>query len=146
MLPSAPGFDDDPLGASLKGLSRAIELKEAGRLDEAEAAFADLLKRAGDDATILINAGLVALERRDLEAALARLSRAVEKFAGNGMAWAHYGAALHRAGRLEEADRALDRAIALRPDFPPARAERAAVRARMGGPPGAAPGAARREG
>ncbi|MEP6679437.1 MAG: tetratricopeptide repeat protein, partial [Betaproteobacteria bacterium] len=55
----------------LKDLADAFGLQQAGRLDEAEAAYAKLLAKTPDDPVALINAGALALARNDLPAALA---------------------------------------------------------------------------
>ena len=123
---------DDPLGASLKGLARAIELKEAGHLDEAAGLFDRLVAKAPDDPTILINAAIVANLRQDHSQAIRWLSRATEVAPRNGIAWAQLGLAMHRIGQLELALTALDRAVELAPAHGPAQVERAQVRSLLG--------------
>lgn len=123
---------DDPLGASLKGLAHAIELKEAGQLDEAAQLFGKLAAKAPDDPTILINASIVANLREDYSQSIRWLSRATEVAPRNGIAWAQLGVAFHRIGQLELALTALDRAVELAPAHGPAQVERAQVRSLLG--------------
>jgi Flp pilus assembly protein TadD len=106
----------DP-GASLKALARAMDLQQRGRLDEAEGVYASLLAADDDDATVLVNGGVLAIARGDVPTALARLGKAVDVMPANAVAHANLGFALVRAGRDAEALQALDRAVALKPDF-----------------------------
>jgi tetratricopeptide (TPR) repeat protein len=56
----------------------AVALEQLGRLDEAEAAFADAAARARDDARIALGWGILALKRGDIPSAQSRLARARE--------------------------------------------------------------------
>ena len=53
-------------------------LEQMGRLDEAEAAYADAVSRARDDARYMLSWGIAALKRGDPSVAVARLARARE--------------------------------------------------------------------
>jgi len=102
---------------ALRAIARAIELQRAGRLDDAEGVYASLLARDDRDATVLVNAGVLALARNDVTTSVGRLTRAVEIAPNNAVARANLGFALIRAGRDAEALASLDRAVALKPDF-----------------------------
>ena len=65
-----------PRPAALHNAGYALE--QLGRLDEAEAAYADATSRARDDARIMLGWGIVALKRGELEAARSRLERVRE--------------------------------------------------------------------
>ena len=62
--------------AVLHNLGFALE--QMGRLDEAEAAYADAVGRARDDARYMLSWGIIALKRGDASVAVARLARARE--------------------------------------------------------------------
>jgi tetratricopeptide (TPR) repeat protein len=62
--------------AVLHNLGFALE--QMGRLDEAEAAYADAVSRARDDARYMLSWGIIALKRGDSSVAVARLARARE--------------------------------------------------------------------
>jgi len=115
--PPAPLLDDDADGGALKALARAIDLQQRGRLDEAEREYAALLARNARDVTVLINAGVLALTRGDIQASVERLSAATALVPANAIAQGNLGFALIHANRLDDALRALDRAVALKPDF-----------------------------
>src|SRR5688572_12205484 len=111
----SPGDDED--GSALRALARAIDLQQRGRLDEAEREYASLLSRNGRDATVLVNAGALALARGDVDASIARLSTAVSVAPANAVAHGNLGFALIHAHRYADALAALDRAIGLKADF-----------------------------
>jgi tetratricopeptide (TPR) repeat protein len=106
----------DP-NAALAKLADAFRLQQAGRLDDAEAAYAKLLAGAPNDPIALINAGALALARNDVATAIARLERAVAQVPNNAIARNNLGFALLRAGRNTDALVALDRAIQLNPGY-----------------------------
>ena len=98
-------------------LNQAFVLHQAGRLADAEAAYARVLAVAPDDLTALVNAGAVALARGDLPLAIGRFQRVVRAAPHNAIAFANLGLALVNAGREDEALAALDRALTLKPEF-----------------------------
>jgi Flp pilus assembly protein TadD len=102
-------------GVSLKALARAAELQVHGRLDDAERVYAKLLSDDDGDPTVLINAGMLALARDDLDAAIERLERACTIVPRNAVAHAQRGIALMRAGRADEAREAFQRSMAIAP-------------------------------
>jgi len=103
--------------AALRQLSRAIELQQHGRLDDAERVYAALLAVDDTDPTLLVNAGALSLARNDIATSVARLERAVAVAPENAIAQGNLGFALIRAGRDAEALVTLDRAVALKPGF-----------------------------
>ena len=64
----------------------ALACEHLGRLDEAEAAYAEAASRARSDARVHLGWGIVALKRGDYEAAAGRLDRARELFGSNAPA------------------------------------------------------------
>lgn len=86
---------------------------EAGRLDEARAAFDAALTRDAHDVHALVGLGDVELEREDPAAALPRYEAALELEPRLACLHDRVGLALARLGRLDEAERALRRGMAL---------------------------------
>ncbi|HVE48162.1 MAG TPA: tetratricopeptide repeat protein [Casimicrobiaceae bacterium] len=101
----------------MRAIARAIELQRKGKLDEAEQVYASLLANDDRDPTVLINAGVLAIARNDVPAAIDRLERGAQIAPSNAVAHANLGFALIRAGRDADALVALNRAIELIPDF-----------------------------
>jgi len=112
-------------------LSRAFAQQQAGKLVDAEAAYAQVLARDPNDPTALINGGAVALARGDITTALARFERAVRRLPANAAAHANLGFALIHAGRDAEALAALDDAIAIAPTHAQAHNNRGIALARL---------------
>src|SRR5688572_17224673 len=114
--PSPTSGDDDD-GSALQALARAIDLHQRGRLDDAEREYASLLARNAHDPTVLINAGVLALARGNVDASIERLNAATAVVPANAIAQGNLGFALIHAHRYDDALAALDRAIGLKPDF-----------------------------
>ncbi|MEO8199103.1 MAG: DUF4388 domain-containing protein [Gemmatimonadota bacterium] len=86
-----------PRPAVLHNLGFALE--QMGKLDEAEAAYADAVGRARDDARYMLSWGVAALKRGDFTVAVARLARARELWGERTPAQTWYwAAALAAAG------------------------------------------------
>ena len=116
----------------LELLSQAFALQQAGRLDEAEAAYARILATSPDDATALINGGALALSRGQLPVAIDRFDRVVRQRPENAMARNNLGLSLIHAGRVDDALVHLDRAVALTPDYAQAHNNRGIALVRAG--------------
>ncbi len=116
----------------LERLAHAFQLQQAGRFDQAEAAYAEVLAADPDDVVALINGGALALSRNDLAQAIARLERAVALVPGNAIAACNFGYALIHADRDADALIALDRAVAAKPDYAQAHNNRGIALARLG--------------
>ena len=106
--PAAPG-------AQL--LNQAIALHQAGRLDEAESHYRQVLQATPGhfDATHLL--GVIALQRGDLAGAEAQIGRALALKPKDAPALANLGTALMRADRLDEALVQFERAVKAQPGF-----------------------------
>jgi tetratricopeptide (TPR) repeat protein len=102
-------------GASLRQLAQATALHQAGRLEDAEAAYAALLRDHPDDPTALVNGGALAIARGDAAGALERLERAVRLTPHNAIAFGNLGFARIHAGDDAGALAALDEAVRLEP-------------------------------
>ena len=113
-------------------LGHAFALQQAGRFDEAEAAYARILAVSPDDVTALINGGALALSRGQVTVAIARFDRVVRQNPDNAMARNNLGLALIHAGRVVDALVHLDRAVALTPDYAQAHNNRGIALVRVG--------------
>jgi tetratricopeptide (TPR) repeat protein len=96
-------------------LDAAIRLHQAGKLDEAERAYAKILDRAPSHPDALNLMGVVQSERGRNEMAVELLSRAARLVPKNPAILNNLGRACVRGRRYEEAIEALERAIALEP-------------------------------
>ncbi len=123
---------DDTDGLALLG--QAFALQQAGRLDDAEAAYAKVLAATPDDVTALINAGAVALGRGDVDRAIVRFARVTRLAPSNAVAHNNLGLALIQAGRDADALVALDRAIKCKPDYAQAHNNRGIALLRLARP------------
>ncbi|MBI2897728.1 MAG: tetratricopeptide repeat protein [Deltaproteobacteria bacterium] len=103
----------DRPGAAAPRRYLGMALLEAGRLGEARVAFDAALSRDSHDVHALVGLGDVELERGDHEAALPRYEAALELEPRLASVHDRVGLALARSGRLEEAERALRRGVAL---------------------------------
>jgi tetratricopeptide (TPR) repeat protein len=104
-------------GKNLRRLADATRLHQAGRLDEAEALYAAILRDTPDDPVALINGGSLAMTRNDVATALARLERAVRLAPRNAVALNNLGFAQLHARQPQDALGTLDEAVRLSPDY-----------------------------
>ncbi len=88
-----------------------------GQLKKAEEICADLLKDHPLSAPALHTAGLVAYMKRDYETAIKHISMAVQVDDSNSQYFSNLGEAYRRTDKLEDALKAFDRAIVLKPEF-----------------------------
>ena len=110
----------------------AIRLAQAGRNDEALAAFARALEAAPGNALAHANRAILLanLGRRDEALADADASLAID--AGNAATWNTRGRVLADLGRLDEAAASFERALALQPQFVEARHNRGSALRELG--------------
>lgn len=118
------------LAAAYVGLGRVALLR--GELDAAESHFRVALRADDNDVRALAGLGDVAMARGDSARALQRLAEAAELAPDNATTQITYAQALLDQGMLDFAEKALDNALATRPDFALARALRAEVHVRSG--------------
>jgi Flp pilus assembly protein TadD len=98
-------------------LARAFELHQAGRLDDAEAAYGAYLARHPGDPTALNNAGALALRAGNAPLAVARFEQLAALLPDSAPARCNLGHALIGIGRAMDAVCHLERAIQLDPGF-----------------------------
>ncbi len=113
MPPPTPHKAQPSAAADL--LKQAVALHQAGRLDEAEKAYAQVLAKAPGqfDATHLL--GVVALQRGDLAAAQRQIAQALAVKPKDAAALNNLGTVLLRAKRLDEARAQFERAAKANP-------------------------------
>lgn len=124
---AAPGAGGRPMSrpartaADWKELAgRASGLMERGRLEEAERVLAGAMAEETAPAGVWSLAGLVALQRGESEAAVARLERAAERKPQSADNHYNLGVALLQAGRRDEARERFREALHRRPEHVPA--------------------------
>ncbi len=98
-------------------VEHATALARAGRLDEAEVEFQQVLRTDPDNAGAWLNLGMIALQRRGLpaglETAVPRFQKAVELAPSMPEARFNYGMALASSGRTDEARTQLETGLQL---------------------------------
>jgi len=113
-------------------LNQAVQLHQAGRLDEAAERYAQVLAQAPGqfDATHLL--GVISLQRGDLEDAEQGIRRALATKPKDASALNNLGTVLLRANRLEEARDQFERAGKAQPNFADAHSNLGNVLRQMG--------------
>ena len=134
----ALGRADEALSTAHKGLEKfpdhanapahvGLALFHLGQIDEAEPYFARALKinpRYGD---ALLGLAVVQINQKRYAESLAHLNTLIEIAPGNVQAWANRGLALQALHKTDEALKSFDRALAIDPNMPTARAGREQV-------------------
>jgi tetratricopeptide (TPR) repeat protein len=123
------GSGQDPAPLIVAGL----EAHRAGRLDEAEAFYAQALGVQPDHADALNLAGVLAFARGRTDVAIKLISRAVRAHPQHFDAYLNLAEALEKAGRQAEAIETCRKALVLKPDLADAHARLARLQA-DGGP------------
>ncbi len=101
-------------------LNEALAHHKAGRLQEAEEGYREILRADPDHAEANHLLGLAAFQAGRHGPASEHISRAIRSNPGQAQYHKNLGNALFEQGRLEEATAAFERAVALAPDFPEA--------------------------
>ena len=136
-LGSAAPAQDVP--AALQApFEEGVRALKAGRLDEAEKAFRDVLAKGGASAPVHNNLGIVHQERGEHERAVAEFRETVRLDPAHVSPRILLGASLLALGRVKEARAELERAVKLAPREPLARLQLARVDERAGDWAGAA--------
>jgi tetratricopeptide (TPR) repeat protein len=101
----------------------AVALVRAGRREEALGAFQEAARLMPESGLVQMSMATVLVSLNRLEEALPHFARAIQTIEPAGAADAHneFGVALARLGRLDQAAKEFEAALALRPDFPVAR-------------------------
>ncbi len=92
-------------------------LWQAGRIEEAEAAFEAALLVHSDSANLRLDLGRLLLSQGRAELALSQLEEAARLKPGDAIAALHLGRAQEAAGRLADAERAYRKAVTLLPEL-----------------------------
>jgi tetratricopeptide (TPR) repeat protein len=101
-------------------LSQGLRLHRAGKLDQAEAAYRQILRRRPRDADALHLLGVLAHQRRQHADAVRLIEQALAVRPDNAAYLSNHGAALAALGSLSAAEESLRRATALNPSDPEA--------------------------
>ncbi len=113
---NSPGTSSTP--AALPSLLQdALRLHQAGRLDDAEARYREILAREPGHADALHYSGLLAYQQQRFDAAVDLIGRSLAVQADNPTACSNLGNALAMLGRLPEAEAAFRHALAVDPQF-----------------------------
>jgi tetratricopeptide (TPR) repeat protein len=96
-------------------LDLALGYSAVSRLDEAEAAYARLLKLSPNHAIALHNLGNVAYKRGETDKSIELYKKAIAADPGYLLAYAHLGDAYRQAERYQEAYRAYEKVLDLEP-------------------------------
>lgn len=108
---SAPSPSAVSAATATGWLMKGLELQNAGRLDEAEPLFLQVLALLPNHPAALYSQGVVLLRRPDATKALPFLADAVQRVPGFAPLWGLYATALQAAGRNEDALAAFDRGL-----------------------------------
>jgi tetratricopeptide (TPR) repeat protein len=115
---SRPGQAQE-LPAALEGIFReGVAAQKAGRLDEAEKAFQEVLRGGGKLAFVYNNLGIVYQQKREYARAIVQFREAIRLDPGYTAPRILLGASLLAEGKVSEATHALERAVQLAPDNP----------------------------
>lgn len=98
-------------------LPRAVELHQAGRLDDAARLYRQVLAAEPRNPDALHLSGLILYQTGDAAAAAERIGRAIAVNDRNPLYHGNLGNALRDLGRVDEAVAAYRRALALAPDY-----------------------------
>jgi tetratricopeptide (TPR) repeat protein len=101
-------------------LAEAFASHQAGRLEEAERIYAQIVVLAPGHFDALHLRGLILHQRGDHAGALAQIDAALRTIPDNLLALNNRGLVLNALGRFDDALASYARALALRPDFPEA--------------------------
>ena len=102
------------MAASLDG---AIKLHQNGRVDEAEAAYLQILAAESNHPAVLHLLGVIRQQQGRHEDALQLIGRAIESKPNAAIYHSNYGAALLSLQRFAKARDSLHRVLAIRPDY-----------------------------
>ena len=118
----ARGQAQGTIPEALQDLFRqGVEAQKAGRLEEAEKVFQQVLARGGKAAFVYNNLGIVYQARREHEKAATQFREAIRLQPGYAAPRILLGASLLALGRTAEATQQLERAVKLQPQEPLAR-------------------------
>jgi len=117
--PAAPAGGPTPetVAAVQRDLDRALAARAAGDMNAAERGFIAVLERAPGQPDALNHLGMIRADQRRNEAAVELLAAAARRRPKDPAILNNYGHACLRARRFEEGIDALERAVALKPDF-----------------------------
>jgi predicted O-linked N-acetylglucosamine transferase (SPINDLY family) len=111
--PASPVAAAEP--AAQAGFERAAEHHRQGRLDEAEAAYRELLKTQPESAGVLLSLGVLQAQRQNLAEAAELMGLAAAADPGNVTAYMNRGNLLRALGRHQEALASYEQVLKINP-------------------------------
>ncbi len=105
-------------------LQQGLALHRSGQLDEALACYRQFLDKAPDHAEALHMLGVAEFQRQHFAEAADAIARSIRLANHNPMSHFNYGNACRALGRIDDAQQAFGKAIALKPDYAEARMNR----------------------
>jgi tetratricopeptide (TPR) repeat protein len=115
---SAQSIRDAALADVNRQFKEAGELAQAGKLDEAQAIFEDILEERPEVAEAHYNVGLLLARKDELDPAAAALEKALELQPNHGPAALALAGIYAESGRTEEAAATIEKAVGGHPDEP----------------------------
>lgn len=106
--------------ASQETYRRAVELHQAGRLDQAEVLYREILSREPNNADAIQMLGVLAFDKGDVRLAVELLRRAITLKPDAAQYHGNLGMVLASAGRLDDAITAYRMALMINADYPEA--------------------------
>ncbi|MFA5822176.1 MAG: tetratricopeptide repeat protein [Thermodesulfovibrionales bacterium] len=97
-------------------LKTAIEQQQAGKLDEAEHAYREILQSEPENADVLHFLGILLFQKKDNDSALAMIKKAIQINPGNANAYYNLAGILQDIGELDEALTYYQKVIEINPD------------------------------
>ncbi len=110
-----------------QALESALKYHRAGRLDEAERQYRSLLLRLPTQADALHGLGVLAHQRGDHAQAVELMTKAVQQRQDDAQMFCNLAEAQRAAGAVQDAEFSCQRALGLRPDYPQAHLNLAAI-------------------
>ena len=106
-----------PVASNDQAVIMVMQHINAGQIGQAEKLCGELLAKTPMSAPVLHAAGLVHYMKRDFQAAIEHIEKAVQIDDRNPQYYSNLGEAHRRAGTPEEALKAFERALVLKPEF-----------------------------
>ncbi len=97
-------------------LKTALEQQQAGKLDEAEHAYREILQSEPENADVLHFLGILLFQKKDNDSALAMIKKAIQINPGNANAYYNLAGILQDIGELDEALTYYQKVIEINPD------------------------------
>jgi predicted O-linked N-acetylglucosamine transferase (SPINDLY family) len=98
-------------------LQTALEQHQAGKLDEAERVYREILRREPENADVLHFLGILLFQKKDHDSAVEMIKKAIQINPGNENAYYNLAGVLQDIGELDEAITYYQKVIEINPDI-----------------------------